>query len=83
MQFEKINCSGRTSSKVFLYYIAFVTTADDKVVYSVVGIGLHDVPQNRFIADLNHRFGSNSDLFADSRSQTTGQNDYFHIEPPK
>ena len=43
--------------KIFFDHVAFISEADDEVVDSVVGIYFHDVPENRFAADLDHRFG--------------------------
>ena len=42
--------------EVFLDEVALVTATDDKVINAVCGIGFHDVPENGFAADLDHRF---------------------------
>ena len=39
----------------------------------------HDVPENRFAADLHHRLGAHSGLFGEPRPFSSGKNDNFHI----
>jgi hypothetical protein len=41
--------------EVFLDDVAFVATADNKVVNAVRRIHFEDVPQNRATSNLNHR----------------------------
>ena len=41
--------------KILFDHIAFEPTANHKVIHTIMRIDLHDVPQNRFAADLNHR----------------------------
>jgi hypothetical protein len=43
--------------EVLLDDIALVTTADDKLVHAMARIELHDMPQNRLTADLDHGLG--------------------------
>ena len=56
------------------YHVLFVARADDELVESEMRIFLHYVPENRFAADLNHRFRDNLRLFADSRAEAARQN---------
>jgi hypothetical protein len=65
--------------EVFLDDIAFVAAADDKVVDSNLGLGLHDTPKNRLPADFDHRFWTDRDFFGDSGTEATGENDCFYF----
>ena len=58
-------------SKVFLDHIAFITKANDKFMKAVVGVDLHNMPEDRFPPDFNHRLWSGHRLFADSRAAST------------
>src|ERR1051325_431419 len=40
---------------------------------------LHDVPENRAAADLDHRFWSQLCFFGQTCTQSTGENDDFHL----
>ena len=46
----------------------------------IMGIALHDVPENRPPADFDHGFGAELGLFAEARSQPAAQNDDPHEE---
>ncbi len=52
--------------KVFLDHMPFVPTAYDKLVKSIRGILPHNMPQNRFPANLNHRLWTHPGFFADA-----------------
>ena len=41
-------------SKILFYYILFVAQADHKIIESILGIVLHDMPENRLFSDLDH-----------------------------
>ena len=43
--------------KVFLDQIPFVSGADDKVIDSLGGVNLQDMPKDRLAAYFNHRLG--------------------------
>lgn len=43
--------------------VAFVATADNKVIHAVVRVHLHDVPEDRTAADLDHRLGLEVSFF--------------------
>jgi hypothetical protein len=43
--------------EVLLDDVALVAEADHEVVEAVVAVDLHDVPQDRPLADLDHRLG--------------------------
>lgn len=64
--------------KVLLDDIPFVTAADDEVMDAMMGIELHDVPENRPAADLDHGLGPKVSFFGDAGSVATGEDDGFH-----
>ena len=64
--------------EVLLDHVALVAKAQHEVANAMVRVDLHDVPKNGLAADLDHRLGANLRLFADSRSQSTSENDRFH-----
>ena len=43
-------------SEVFFYHVPFVSAADNKVIYSKVGVEFHNMPQYRIAAYLYHWF---------------------------
>jgi hypothetical protein len=63
--------------KIFLDYIALLAEADDKVAYSVARIDLHDVPQDRFVTDLNHLLRSRPGFFREARPNPPASNTAF------
>ncbi|MNM82275.1 hypothetical protein D3C81_943020 [compost metagenome] len=64
--------------EVLLDHIALVAQADDEVIDAKVRVDLHDVPDDRLAAYLDHRFWPQVGFFADTRTQAAGQNDCFH-----
>ena len=64
--------------EVLLDHIALVATADDEVVDAVGRIELHDVPEDRFAADLDHGLGLEVGFFRDTGAETTREDDGFH-----
>ena len=61
-----------------LDHVLLVARADDKVVKTVVGIFLHDMPQDGHVADFDHRLGLVDAFFADARAKAASQDYYFH-----
>ena len=61
-----------------LDHVLLVARADDKVVKAVVGIFLHDMPQDGHVADFDHRLGLVDAFFADARAKAASQDYYFH-----
>jgi len=47
----------------------------------MVGIHLHNVPQNGLSADLDHRLWARRGFFAKPGAETPGENDRFHDVP--
>ncbi len=52
--------------EVLLDHIALVSAADHEIVDAMGGIDLHDVPQDRLAADLDHWLGLQVGLFGNS-----------------
>src|SRR5437868_12998950 len=64
--------------------MALVTAAHDEISDTVRRVDLHDVPQQRPPADLDHRFRNEITLFADAGAKAARQNHGFHlIGPPR
>jgi hypothetical protein len=51
----------------------FVSTADDEIVVSVMGINLHDVPKYRLFTYLNHWLGFQMAFFTDAGAKASGK----------
>lgn len=64
--------------EILLDQIALIAAADHEVVHAMGGIELHDVPENRPAADLDHRLRLEVGLFRDPSSQAASENDCFH-----
>ena len=59
--------------EVSLDDVAAVAERTDEVTEAVVGVDLHDVPEHRPVADLDHRLGPVLGLFAHARAQPAAQ----------
>ena len=68
--------------EIFLDDVALVAAADHEVVNAVSRVRLHDVPQDRPPADLDHRLGFQVRLFGNPRSEPARENDRLHVSPP-
>lgn len=66
----------------FLDHLLLVAGADDEVLYAVVGVFFHDVPEDRPAADLDHGFGLVLGFFTDARAEAACQDDCFHFISP-
>src|SRR5581483_1086486 len=64
--------------EIFLDDVALVAAADHELIHAVARIDLHDVPQDRLAADLDHRLWPQIALFGNPRAKAAGQNDGFH-----
>jgi hypothetical protein len=65
--------------EVALDHLPAVAQAEDEVVEAVVRVALHDVPEQRPPADLDHRLGPELGLLAHARALTTAEQDDFGI----
>ena len=64
--------------EIFLDHIALVAGADDEIIEAVMGIDIHDVPEDRHAADFDQRLRPYAGLLGKARSETTGENYNFH-----
>src|SRR6185503_4052524 len=67
--------------EILLDDVALVATADHEVVGAVRRVDLHDVPEDRAAADLDHRLRPQIALLGDPRAEPAGENDDFHGYP--
>ena len=65
--------------KVLLDDITFVAAADNKLVYFMEGVELHDMPENRLTADLDHGLGLDVGFLGNARPETTSEDDCLHF----
>src|ERR1700733_6141693 len=64
--------------KVLFDHLALVSAGDEEVFEAVAGVELHDVPQDRLAADLDHGFRAGGGFLGQTRAQSSGENDHFH-----
>ena len=64
--------------EVLLDQVALVAEADHELLDPMGGVDLHDVPEHRLAADLDHWLGTHSGLLAESRAETAGQDHGLH-----
>ena len=68
--------------EVLLDHVAAIAQAEDEVAEAVVGVDLHDVPEDRPPADLDHRLGPELGLLSQPGSDATAQDHDFHWTHP-
>jgi len=68
----------RVLDEVALDPLALVAERHVELVEPMVGVDLHDVPQHRVLADLDHRLGAQLGLFGEARAEASGQDDDLH-----
>ena len=66
-------------SEVFFNDIALVSATNDEIIQAMLRIHFHNVPQDRFAADLDHRFRAKTGFFTYAGSKTTRKNHGFHL----
>src|SRR6266851_10250935 len=59
--------------EILLDKIAFIAETNDEIVDAVMRIDLHDVPENRTVADLDHRLGSDLRFFGQPCAKAAGE----------
>src|SRR6266487_19887 len=64
--------------EVLLDHVGLVAEAQDEVPVPVVRVVLHDVPQDRPVADRDHRLGDRVGVLAQPQAQTATEKDGFH-----
>src|SRR6266403_3636901 len=62
----EVTIHGFVVQEVILDHVAAVSEAEDKLAHSVVGVHLHDVPQNGTAPDLHHRLGTEFGFFPET-----------------
>src|SRR3990170_3240020 len=64
--------------EIILNDLPFVTKGNDKLGYSMDGINVHDVPEDRPPAYFDHGFGPQGCLFRQATPKPASQNHCFH-----
>lgn len=64
--------------EIFFDDVSFVSQENDKIVVSILGVDLHDMPENRMAANLHHRFWDDAGLFSKACTHTTCKDEDFH-----
>lgn len=67
-----VRCVQIVVRKKLLDDILLVPTADDEVIVTESRVILHNVPKDRPLAHLNHGFGNEMALFADTGTKAAG-----------
>ena len=70
---------GIVIGEIFLDHMLLIACADDELMIAVVGIYLHDMPEDRFSADLDHGLRFQMTFFADAGAEAPCQDDNLHI----
>src|SRR5690349_13965738 len=65
--------------EIFLDHVTFVAKTDNKFIESEMAVILHDMPEYRLVANLNHGLGFKMGFFGNPRTHSTGKNYNFHI----
>src|ERR1700692_3571253 len=65
----EVTVHGFVVQKIILDHVAAITQAENELAHPVVGIHLHDVPQDGAPADFHHGFWAEFGLFPTSRSE--------------
>ena len=68
----------RVVFKIIADQVALVTETEDKIFVPITGVPLHDVPQNRALADGHHRLGPIFGFFAQTRTFAAAENHCLH-----
>jgi hypothetical protein len=65
--------------KILLNNVSLIPAANNEIIYSMMRINFHNMPQDRLAADLNHRLWLQIRFFRNTGTQTTSKNDDFHF----
>src|SRR5260221_14454834 len=63
---------GKLQEKV-LHHLSFLTERHHELFEAVGGVELHDVPENRMLADLYHRLGNSDCSFGVTGAKASGE----------
>src|SRR5665213_21745 len=64
--------------EILLDDLALIAGRENEIVNAVVAIEFHDVPQDRTMADLDHRLWPELGLLPETRSQSAAQDHCLH-----
>lgn len=64
--------------KIFFYYVLFVPGTNHKIIYSIMGVNLHDMPEYRIAANFHHGLWPHLGFLADARTKPACQYNNFH-----
>jgi hypothetical protein len=78
----EVTIHGFVVQEVLLDHVAAIPEAQNELAHSVVGVHLHDVPEDGTASDLHHRFGAELGLLSETGTQSTAQNYNLHIWVP-
>ena len=67
--------------EVVLHDLGLVAERHHEFLEAVGGVELHDVPENRMLADLDHRLGDPDCLLREPGAEAAGENDDLHAVP--
>ena len=68
--------------KPLLNHVLLISSTNNKLIVAIACISLHDMPQNRHTANLNHRLRFIRRFFGNTCSKTTSKNNNFHSFSP-
>jgi hypothetical protein len=68
--------------EIFFDHIAFVAKADHELVNTEMRVHLHDVPQDRPAADLDHGLRFDGGFLGNSGAESACENDRLHKSRP-
>jgi hypothetical protein len=70
-------------AKILLDDVALVAAADDEVVDPVCAVDFQDVPEDRLLADFDHRLGSDAGLLGKPSAETARKYYSLHHSSPQ
>ena len=79
----EIVAHGLVIEEVLADDVAAIAQAEDEFAEAVVGIGLHDMPEDRPAAHLDHRFGAELGFLAQAGAEPAAEyHDFGHCQIP-
>jgi hypothetical protein len=58
--------------------VGFVTEAEHEILVTVLAVIIHHMPEDRLVADRDHRFWDALGILTDARAQATAEKNDFH-----
>ena len=62
--------------------VRLVAKAQDEILVPVLAVIVHQVPEDRLIADRDHRLGNALGIIADARAETSAEQNCLHLSGP-